>query len=123
MYGLGITENEVQDLARCIGYGADSVPFMYLGLPVGERMYRVNSSRPLIAKFKKRLANWKSKLMSIGGRLILVKSDLGSLEIYYLSLFPIPVQVSKQLESMRARFFGALMITRRKSSGLSEILF
>ncbi|GKA58460.1 RNA-directed DNA polymerase, eukaryota, reverse transcriptase zinc-binding domain protein [Tanacetum coccineum] len=59
------------DLARCKGCGADSVPFMYLGLLVGERMYRVNSWTPLMAKFKKCLANWKSKLMSIGGRLTL----------------------------------------------------
>ncbi|GJW16418.1 RNA-directed DNA polymerase, eukaryota [Tanacetum coccineum] len=69
--------NDVQDLARCTGCGADSIPFMYLGLPVGEIMYRVNSWTPLMAKFKKRLANWKSKLMSIGGRLTLVKSVLG----------------------------------------------
>ncbi|GKE39726.1 RNA-directed DNA polymerase, eukaryota, reverse transcriptase zinc-binding domain protein [Tanacetum coccineum] len=64
--------NDVPDLARCKGCGVDSIPFMYLGLLVGERMYRVNSWTPLMAKFKKCLANWKSKLMSIGGRLTLV---------------------------------------------------
>ncbi|GKB80311.1 RNA-directed DNA polymerase, eukaryota, reverse transcriptase zinc-binding domain protein [Tanacetum coccineum] len=68
-------ENDVQDLARCTGYGADSIPFMYLGLHVGERMYWVNSWTPLMVKFKKRLANYKSKLMSIGGRLTLGIDD------------------------------------------------
>ncbi|GKC67240.1 RNA-directed DNA polymerase, eukaryota, reverse transcriptase zinc-binding domain protein, partial [Tanacetum coccineum] len=114
LYGIGVAQNDVQDLARCTGCGADSVPFLYLGLPVGERMYQVNSWTPLMAKFKKRLANWKSKLMSIGGRLTLVKSVLGSLGIYYCSLFPIPAQVNKQLESMRSRFFWGIDDNEKK---------
>ncbi|PWA72353.1 reverse transcriptase zinc-binding domain-containing protein [Artemisia annua] len=61
-----------------------------------------------MAKFKKRLANWKSIFTSIGGRLTLVNSVLKSLGIYYLSLFPIPVQVNKKIESMRARFFWGI---------------
>nr|GEZ31716.1 hypothetical protein [Tanacetum cinerariifolium] len=86
----------------CTGCGADSLPFVYLGLPVGERMYRINS------------------LMLIGGRLTLAKSVLGSIGIYHLSLFPLPVHVNKHLESIKARFLGALMTTRRKSSGLKR---
>ncbi|PWA58985.1 reverse transcriptase domain-containing protein [Artemisia annua] len=57
LYGIGFAEIEVQQLARCAGYGDDSVPFVYLGLPVGERMYRINSWWPLVVKFLKRLGN------------------------------------------------------------------
>ncbi|GJS60504.1 hypothetical protein Tco_0655288 [Tanacetum coccineum] len=108
LYGIGVTDVNVQELARCTGCGADSLPFVYLGLPVGERMYRENSWRHLVNKFQTRLAKWKSKLMSIGGRLTLAKSVIGSLGICYLSLFPLLAHVNKQLESIRARFFGGI---------------
>ncbi|GKB84663.1 RNA-directed DNA polymerase, eukaryota, reverse transcriptase zinc-binding domain protein [Tanacetum coccineum] len=71
-------------------------------------MYRVNSWRHLVNKLQTRLAKWKSKLMSIGGRLTIAKSVIGSLGICYLSLFPLPAHVNKQLESIRARFFGGI---------------
>ncbi|GJS77191.1 hypothetical protein Tco_0727072 [Tanacetum coccineum] len=48
---------------------------------------------------------WKAKAPSIGGRLTLVKSVLGSLPIYYLSLFKAPKKVINLLESIRSRFF------------------
>ncbi|GJW25272.1 hypothetical protein Tco_0039083 [Tanacetum coccineum] len=126
MVGLHIViEDAVQnsqfrgELARCTGYRADSLPFVYLGLLVGERMYQINSWRPFMIKFHKRLANWKSKLMSIGGRLTLAKSTLGSLGIYYLSLFPLRLMSINNLKRLEVDFFEALMTTRRKSSGLS----
>nr|GEW46846.1 putative ribonuclease H-like domain-containing protein [Tanacetum cinerariifolium] len=68
----------VQELASCSGYGVDSLPFVYLFLPIGEGMYRVNSWRHSVIKFQKRLANWKSKLMSIANRLVKVVDSLVS---------------------------------------------
>nr|GEY38199.1 RNA-directed DNA polymerase, eukaryota, reverse transcriptase zinc-binding domain protein [Tanacetum cinerariifolium] len=52
-----------------------------------------------------RLGNWKTKMISYGGRLTLIKSVLGSLVIYFFSLFRAPVSVLKSLESVRQRFF------------------
>ncbi|GKA77503.1 hypothetical protein Tco_0783964, partial [Tanacetum coccineum] len=43
LYGICVAQNDVQDLARCTGCGADSVLFLYLGLPVGERMYQLHT--------------------------------------------------------------------------------
>ncbi|GJZ80826.1 putative RNA-directed DNA polymerase, eukaryota, reverse transcriptase zinc-binding domain protein [Tanacetum coccineum] len=40
-----------------------------------------------------------------GGRLTLIKSVLGSLGIYYLSIFKVPEIVVKSLESLRVAFF------------------
>lgn len=43
--------------------------------------------------------------MSFSGRLTLIKSVLGSLPLYYFSLFRVPMDVLKSLESIRRDFF------------------
>ncbi|GKA27838.1 hypothetical protein Tco_0714006 [Tanacetum coccineum] len=55
--------------------------------------------------FKARMLGWKANLLSIGGRLTLIKSVLGSLGIYYLSIFKVPEMVVKSLKSLRDAFF------------------
>lgn len=44
-------------------------------------------------------------MLSIGGRFKLVKSVLGSLGIYYFSLFKIPVLITNQLEVYEVQVF------------------
>ncbi|PWA57823.1 hypothetical protein CTI12_AA405230 [Artemisia annua] len=68
-------------------------------------MSRVAAWNPIIDKFKQRLSKWKSSMLSIGGRSTLITSVLGSLGTYYLSMFPMPNQIDKQLESLRSNFF------------------
>ncbi|GJW91755.1 hypothetical protein Tco_0169308 [Tanacetum coccineum] len=59
----------------------------------------------LVDHFKARMSGWKANLLSIGGRLTLIKSVLGSLGIYYLSIFKVPEIVVKSIESLRVAFF------------------
>ncbi|GJZ63126.1 RNA-directed DNA polymerase, eukaryota, reverse transcriptase zinc-binding domain protein [Tanacetum coccineum] len=59
----------------------------------------------LIYRFKARLPGWNANLLSVGGRLTLIKSVLGSLGIYYFSLFKALETIVKALESFRASFF------------------
>ncbi|GJS06972.1 hypothetical protein Tco_0363768 [Tanacetum coccineum] len=49
---------------------------------------------------------WKMKLLSIGGRLTLLKSVLGSMPIFHMSIFKVPSSILKSLESIRSRFFN-----------------
>ncbi|GKA80774.1 RNA-directed DNA polymerase, eukaryota, reverse transcriptase zinc-binding domain protein [Tanacetum coccineum] len=57
------------------------------------------------AEFSSKLSSWKARLLSVGGRLSLIRSVLGNLPIYYMSLYPMPVAIRKKLESMRNKFF------------------
>ncbi|GJU25341.1 hypothetical protein Tco_1163962 [Tanacetum coccineum] len=93
------------DTARWMGCDIGEFSFTYLGLPIGENMRRVNAWTIVLEKFNKRLADWKAKRMSFGGRLTLVKWVLGSLPLYYFSMFRVPLSVLKNLESIRNTFF------------------
>ncbi|GKD49711.1 hypothetical protein Tco_1278687 [Tanacetum coccineum] len=59
----------------------------------------------VINRLRDRLTAWKARSLSIRGRLTLIKSVLGSIPIYFLSLFKAPVKVINLLESIRSQFF------------------
>ncbi|GKE82192.1 hypothetical protein Tco_1552192, partial [Tanacetum coccineum] len=103
--GIGVNKDEVLSMASNAGCMAGDVPFNYLGLPIGSNMKSIASWKTLVDRFHMRLSSWKANLLSIGGRLTLIKSVLGSLGIYYLSIFRAPESVLQDLERIRAKFF------------------
>jgi hypothetical protein len=52
------------------------------------------------------LAGWKRLYMSKEGKLTLIKNTLSNFPTYYLSMFPIPVGVTKGLKNFRRTFCG-----------------
>ncbi|GJU50245.1 putative RNA-directed DNA polymerase [Tanacetum coccineum] len=103
--GVGVPINVVQEVSASLGCAHDSLPFIYLGLPVGRKMRLCVGWDTVVNRVRNRLSSWKAKSLSIGGRLTLVKSVLGSIPIFYLSLFKSPVKIIDMLESLRCRFF------------------
>lgn len=91
LLGIGVDEEEVKLWADVIGCGVESVPFKYLGLSVGCSMKRSVAWNSVLDKFQRRLSDWKARMISQGGRLTLVKSVLGSLPLYFLSLYRAPI--------------------------------
>nr|GFC71278.1 RNA-directed DNA polymerase, eukaryota, reverse transcriptase zinc-binding domain protein [Tanacetum cinerariifolium] len=57
-------------------------------------------------KVRARLSKWKVKTLFVGGRLTLLKSVLGAVPIYNMSLFKTPKRVLHEMEMIRNRFFN-----------------
>ncbi|KAM0069892.1 putative RNA-directed DNA polymerase [Helianthus debilis subsp. tardiflorus] len=104
LYGIGVGVEESNELASVLGCKSDSLPFKYLGLKVGANMNRVSNWQPVFDIFRSRLAKWKSNLLSIGGRVVIIKSVLESLPTYYFSLYKAPKKVIADLEAMIKNF-------------------
>ncbi|GKB50694.1 RNA-directed DNA polymerase, eukaryota [Tanacetum coccineum] len=100
VYGVGVESEELDRMARFMTCGVGELPFTYLGLPIGVNMRRVSAWNGVIDRFKARLSEWKARAMSFGGRLTLVKSVLGSLPLYYFSMFRVPSSVILALERL-----------------------
>ncbi|GJR50975.1 transposon TX1 uncharacterized [Tanacetum coccineum] len=83
LYGVGVSQQEVDAMAGFLRCHSGSLPFVYLGLPVGLNMNRVESWKTVVDKFKEKLSNWKARTLSFGGQLTLVRLVLGSLSLYY----------------------------------------
>ncbi|GKD61553.1 hypothetical protein Tco_1299062, partial [Tanacetum coccineum] len=77
--GVGVIDGEVSHMENIIGCGAANLPLKYLGVP--------------------------ARLLSVGGRLSLIKSVLGNLPTCYMSIYLMSVSIRKKLESMCNNFF------------------
>ncbi|KAJ0578264.1 putative RNA-directed DNA polymerase [Helianthus annuus] len=104
LYGVGTCNEETDNLAITLGCKRDVLPFEYLGIKVGANMNRCSSWKKVIEVFESRLALWKAKLISIGGRVTLIKGVLESLPINYFSLYKAPRKVLDNLERIMKKF-------------------
>ncbi|GJS83586.1 RNA-directed DNA polymerase, eukaryota [Tanacetum coccineum] len=107
-------DNIVTEAAISIGCSVLRTPFKYLGIMVGGNMSLIRSWDDSINKLKARLSNWKLKTLSIGGRLTLLKSVLGSTPIYNMSLYKVPKTVLSSMEAIRRNFFNGIREGERK---------
>ena len=102
-------------LAGVLGCSIDSFPSSYLGLLLGAKFKDKSIWEPVVERFERRLFGWKSKYLSKGGRLTLIKSVLSSIPAYFLSIFPLPVSVANKLETIQRNFlwgsFGSVVVT------------
>ncbi|GJR94146.1 RNA-directed DNA polymerase, eukaryota [Tanacetum coccineum] len=108
LLGFGIPENCVVEAAKSIGCSTMRTPFRYLGILVGDNMSSKKAWDETIIKMRKRLSKWKINTLSIGGRLTLLKSVLGSTPIYDMAIFKVPKSILNTMESIRRRFFNEL---------------
>lgn len=106
LYGVGIGDLEVTSIATFIGCSSGCFLFSYLSILVGDSMVRVKRWQLIIDLFRKSLSSWKVKLLSIGGCFTLVRSVLGSLGIYFFSLFQTHASNFHILQACRFRFLG-----------------
>ncbi|GJT37332.1 RNA-directed DNA polymerase, eukaryota, reverse transcriptase zinc-binding domain protein [Tanacetum coccineum] len=109
-YGRG----KVDQAASKIGCVALKAPFSYLGSKVGGIMSRIRSWNEIVDSMIVRLSKWKMKNLSIGGRLTLLKSVLGSMPIYHMSIFKVPRKVLQRMESIRCHFFNGADLGGKK---------
>ncbi|KAJ0440973.1 putative RNA-directed DNA polymerase [Helianthus annuus] len=114
IFGIGVENNEVERLACKVKCDVGSLPFEYLGIPIGANMKRAKFWKPVLDKFASRLSKWKARHLSFAGRMTLAKSVLGSLPSYFLSLFSAPKCVVKKLEKIRREFIWGKSNNRNK---------
>ena len=77
-------------IAAITGFQKKNLPFKYLGCTLFKGIKKVDYFSEMLAKFEKKLAGWKSKLLSEGGTIILIKHVLQSLPLYNMAAFDPP---------------------------------
>jgi hypothetical protein len=105
IFCFGETKNKTEEYVRLFGCKEEDFPFRYLGIPMSPKRLSNKDWRMVEERFQKKLSSWKGKLLTSGGRLVLINSVLSSLPLYMLSFFRIPKGVLEKLDYYRSRFF------------------
>nr|KAJ0197785.1 hypothetical protein LSAT_V11C700368170 [Lactuca sativa] len=100
---LGYVPQSLYNWVNILGCKAATLPFTYLGVPIGANMKLIKGWKPVIDKFKSKLSKWKSKTLN--------------LPTYYMSLFLVPCGVVETPEKSVESFYGVVTKTRIKSTG------
>lgn len=78
----------INRLRKCSGFMDTPFPFTYLGCPIYAGRKRIIYFDSLVAKVVKRMNEGQGKMLSFGGRDVLIKSVLQSLPAYTLTAQP-----------------------------------
>jgi hypothetical protein len=68
----------------------EKFPFRYLDLPMHTRKLSNKDWVEIEKRIESILSGWKGKMLSVGGRLVLINSVLSSLPMFMLSFFEPP---------------------------------
>ena len=79
LVGINVADSWLAETTSVMNGRTCSIPFVYLGLPTGGDARRLNFWNPLLNRIKTRLPSCKSRNLSFGGRLVLLKSVMSSL--------------------------------------------
>lgn len=98
--GVNVSESWLLEAIVVMNFRKGTIPFVYLGLPIGGDARRLEFWKPVLHRITTRFSNWNSKFLSLGGRLILLKCVLLSLLVYFLSFFKAPTSIISSIESL-----------------------
>ena len=105
LFCFGEAKEAIQQYTDLFGCGQGQFPMRYLGIPIHYRRLTNAEWKKVEERLQKRLASWKGKLLTVGGRLVLINSVLTNMVLYMLSFFLVPKGVLKRLDYYRSRFF------------------
>ena len=103
--GFGQSQEEDTLCSAALGTPIGALPMRYLGLPLTASSLTSTDYLPIIEKVERQLEGWKARVLSRPGRLVLLRSVLMMIPIFYLSVFKLPRTVHNRLVRLMRRFF------------------
>ena len=103
-------ELSIEEASRCVEHLAtpiEGVPGSIPGSTVGEQATSRSRLAAVLEKVEARLGGWQARMLSRGGRLVLVKAVLSAIPTYFMSVFRMPAWVRRQIEGAMRNFFLA----------------
>ncbi|WMV13941.1 hypothetical protein MTR67_007326 [Solanum verrucosum] len=92
-------------IRRTTRIGVGSFPFTYLGCPMFYGRKKICHFEELVKKVSRRVMAWHSRLLTYGGKYVLVCNVLQSMPIYLMSAMNPPKGVINQIQKIMAKFF------------------
>jgi len=102
---INLDDDYISWMASSFSCRGDTFPVKYLRLPMGANPFRLSTWKPIISNIRSRLASWKGKMLSIAGRISLIKSVLNSLPLFYMPMFLVFKDIIGSISTIIRKFF------------------
>nr|GEY95222.1 hypothetical protein [Tanacetum cinerariifolium] len=106
-YFCNVLNHTKLSILNVLPFKEGQLPVKYLGVPLVSSRLILRDCKELIERLQSRVQDWKNKSLSTAGRLQLIKSVIGSMHIYWASVFILPSRVLLDIEQLMRGFFGA----------------
>ncbi|KAJ3690527.1 hypothetical protein LUZ61_019691 [Rhynchospora tenuis] len=87
---ISIPSSRIETVRNLLGCIVKEFPITYLGMSLSVKKPKRVQYLPLIQTMHERLQGWKSKFLSLGGRLVVVKAVLAALPLHIMQAFKMP---------------------------------
>ncbi|GJV36785.1 hypothetical protein Tco_1409262 [Tanacetum coccineum] len=116
---FGNVPNDIKcSILMFMPFNEGTLPAKYLGVPLVSRKLYKDDCKFLIDYVTKRLTDWRNRFLSYDGRLQLIASILSSLQVYWASIFILPLSVCEVIDKLFKNFLWA---GSDKSMGIASV--
>jgi len=113
-YAGSMSQQRITQIFNLTGFTIGTLPFSYLGVPIFKGKAKTAYFQPIADKIKLKLAAWKTSLLSIAGRVQLVKSVIHSMLLHCITIYSWPVNLIKDIERWMRNFIWSGDVNKRK---------
>jgi hypothetical protein len=114
IYSGSIPPQRLTQISHLTGFQIGTLPFTYLGVPIFEGKAKTIYFQPIADKVKLKLSAWKASLLSLAGRVQLVKSVIHSMLLHCILVYSWPMSLIKDLERWMRNFIWSGDVNKRK---------
>lgn len=98
---------DLPDILQSFPAQPSTFPVKYLGLPLTVKRLKRIHFQPLEDKIAAQLTPWMGKHVAAPGRMVLVKSVITAITIFYMTALNLPVEVMKKIDALRRAYLWA----------------
>lgn len=97
-----------------MGIPIGRIPFTYMGVPIFRGRPQASYFQPIVDKIRVRLSSWMGSILSMAGRLQLLKSVFNSMLVYNFQVYEWPISLLRRLELVYVETTCALALLIRE---------
>ncbi|GJN35059.1 hypothetical protein PR202_gb23789 [Eleusine coracana subsp. coracana] len=104
-FSTNTTVDDKAQVCQTLNIMIEAISDKYLGLPTMVGAERSECFTHLIDRVLARIKGWKEKLLSMGGKEVLIKSIAQSMPVYAMMVFNIPKKICKGITNAISQFW------------------
>jgi len=101
---VGLPQLDKIMYSKCLNCRQMEIPFKYLGMMIGGNPRRIVFWNPIVDKISTRLSRRNGRMLSMAGRICLIKLVISALPLFYFSFFKAPTTICNKIRIIQAKF-------------------